>query len=290
MTEGMWLDFPAYTPTVMVSCFPGHPLSTVAESLAAEGPDVRIVLESSGIPAAAVPEPAKKTSRRRSASMHSRSHGKDASLIAAARSVQPDVLVMAGNRTDEWAVEIVRELRSDPVTHELGLVLFPCVSIPEEMEITPMTGPDAWVFLDARPAQALETIRRTVREALEGRLEWAQRDWSASDRRKYAIKAMSLHIDEGCAVTPEELALALYGSEHSVDIRILEGTSSHLPGWRFGGEERFGRPLLARHEAIAVDGNGVGEHRYTLYSRSSRLLMAASNSLAEVAGGWPTVE
>jgi len=209
-------------------------------------------------------------------------------LVNAARAVLPDVVVAAGHNNDAWAFSIVRQLRSDPSTHDIGVVVFPNVSVPEDLDITPMSGPDAWVYLDARAAQAAEVIRRTVRAALDGHLEWAHRDWTPDDRRHHSIKTLQLSVENGRLVTPAALSEMLFGTRR-VDIRVWDAPAFRGSTWRFGGEERYRRPLIVKCEKLVVDDHGFGEQLFTLQSRSGDLLIAAAHCISDLAGGWPTI-
>ena len=288
-TDSVQAQMAAYSPTLLMACPEGHSLVAIGAALAGEGWDIRIVSTTGPAEGSqlAIP-PVVKLQGSAETAVDGQLNASQ--LLAAARSIQPDVLVVAGVDEDAWALMAVRGLRSDPLTHDMGIVVFPCVSVPEDLDITPMSGPDSWVFLDARPAQAMEAIRKTVRAALDNRLEWAQRDWTPDERRRQAIRTLRLRVERGRRVDPGQMAEMLYGPGRRVDIRVWDGPSPHLPGWRVGADERYGRPILVRHKEVAGDDDELGEQYFTLCSRSGRLLIAAAHVLAELAGGWPYIE
>jgi hypothetical protein len=262
-----------YIPTVLLGSFAHHPLGALSEALSLDGWDMRVIAETPPTPRGQAPISYDPETRANA-------------ILSAARSIMPDLMVVAGTDEDAWSLTATRLLRSDPVTQNIGLVLFPLVSVPDDLDITPMSGPDAWVFLDARMAQAVETVRRAVRLAIDGRLEWAQRDWTAEDRRHNSVKSLQIRIEHGRPLDPESLADMLFGPRCRVDVHAWDNPM----GWRYGAEDRYQAPLLIRSQKLSSDESGLEEHRYTMHSRNARILIAAAHASAELAGGWPSLE
>jgi hypothetical protein len=260
-----WLDIPSsYKPTVLLGRLPAAALPPMVVALASDGWDVRTLPGQPSVGARA------------------------AELITAALEIQPDLLVAAGTTADPWAFEAIRSVRTAPPVMDLGLVVMAHVEVPSELDVTPMTGPDAWIFPDEDPTQILDTIRRTAEAALESRLPWAQRDWTPSDRRRDGLKALSLLIEQGAPVQPSAMADRLYGLDAAIDIRVWDGETPHPAGWRFGATTHYPRALLIQPGPGGAD--DPIDTRYQLFSRSGQLLLSACTALVELSGGWPTIQ
>jgi len=260
---------PDYRPTILLGALAPARLDAVKSPLEAEGWDVRTMrdfaLETDPAPGSAV-------------------------VIAASRSIQPDLILTAGSESDPWAFKTICELRSDPATQDLGVVVFPEVSVPSGLAVTPMSGPDAWIFPETPDAEALETIRKTIRAGLAGRLEWAQREWTPTDRFRHTVKSARVRIELGRTVEAATMGEWLYGRRNLVDLKIWDGTTEHPRGWRFGRAKRYRRPLLVEYEEVITEDSLAPEQHFTFYARSGRLLLAACHAVSDLAGGWPVLE